>query len=486
MISRTPFFNQTVIVAGILNLILSCGLSLGFISSFLEQNAERNHLRFSSDVQKSIEIAGEIAFLPSIVIIPLLMQKKGRKIAIYATTLPLLLSWLISYDTKNVGTIITVNILHNVALGGAVATSSIIISEYCDPNYRATFLMLETAMMSLGILISHISGMLSCWGLISSVGILTTLTPLIATYFSPESPYWLTSQGHIIKAKECFYNLRGAHESALNELDDLLTTQKRKLQQMVIKPIRRLNLREKVVDYLKSLLKADFLKPLSTMILLFSFVGFSGENVVSNYSFRHVFNLANGKYIGTIILDVMTLICSLTACVLIQIIKRKTLFLFTGSFSLVFLAMTMILLILQSFEMFAKDYLWLVLSFITGFIMFMSLGTSALPFSILGELFPMSYKGIGSSLTCAYLWAFGNSILKWIPTLTAHIGVYGLLLLTLLSMSAILYVVNNVLPETHSKSLSEINELMKMSNCVVESKLEDNNTFDNLMLFIDV
>ncbi|XP_013183000.1 facilitated trehalose transporter Tret1 [Amyelois transitella] len=485
MINRSPFFNQIVIVSGILSIILSCGLSLGYMSCFLDQNAG-NHPIHNKNLQKSIEIAGEIVFLPSIVIVPFVMQKMGRKKAIYATTVPLLLGWLISFDNRNFGSIITVNILHNTALGGAVATSSVIISEYCDPHYRGIFLMLETAMMSLGILISHISGMLTCWEFISSIGVSTSIVALIANYFSPESPYWLTSQGHIVRATECFYFLRGAHGEALNELDVLLTSQKRKLQLKALKPIQRLNFREKITDYVKFLLKADFLKPLSIMILLFSFVGFSGENFVSNYSLRHVFNLTNGKYIGTIILDVMTLICSLTACILIQIVKRKTLFLFTGSFSIIFLAMTSILLILQSFNIFSKDYLWLVLSFITGFVMFMSLGTSALPFSILGEIFPTSYKGIGSSLTCAYLWAFGNSLLKWIPNLTTYIGLHGILLITIVSMSAMLYVISKIMPETSNKNLLEIEDLLKISNNEVENDFEDSNTFDNLKLFIEV
>lgn len=384
-----------------------------------------------------------------------------------------------------------VNILHNISLGGAVTISSVIIAEFCSPNYRGMFLMLETAMISLGVLLSHISEIFSCWRLISALGFLTATYSLVVIYFWPESPYWLLSQGHMVKCTDSFRWLRGDDEEAFKELEEMLKTQKLKMQLKALRPIKKMNFKEKAVNYLKSLLTVDFLKPLSIMILLFSFVGFGGENIVSSYSLRDVFKLTNGKYIGTIILDVLTVVCSLTACVLIQIVKRKTLFLFTGSFSVIFLALTSLLLFLQSIEMFSKDYLWLFLSLVTGFIMFMSLGTTALPFSLLGEIFPMSYKGIGSSLTCAYLWAFGNTILKLVPSLTEIIGVHGMLFLTIICMMIILIISNKVMPETNTKTLVEIEQLMnsKKIDDYNSVDLKDNDemeNFDRLKLFIEV
>lgn len=418
------------------------------------------------------------------------MQKKGRRIASLATILPLIFSWLISFD-KHFWTLVVVNILHNISLGGAVTISSVIIAEFCSPKYRGMFLMLETAMISLGVLLSHVSGMFSCWRLISTLGFLTAVYSLVVIYFWPESPYWLLSQGHMVKCTDSFRWLRGDDDDAFKELEEMLKTQKLKMQLRALRPVKKMEVKEKVLNYLKSLLTADFLKPLSIMILLFSFVGFGGENIVSNYSLRDVFKLTNGKYIGTIILDVLTLVCSLTACVLIQIVRRKTLFLFTGSFSVIFLAFACLLLFLQSIELFSKDYLWLFLSVVTGFVMFMSLGTTAIPFSLLGEIFPMSYKGIGSSLTCAYLWAFGNTIMKLVPSLTETIGIHGMLFLTILCMMIILIISNKVMPETNTKTLLEIEQLMSSKksddyNAVDLNENDDLENFDGLKLFIDV
>ncbi|KAM3958504.1 trehalose transporter 1-like protein [Aphomia sociella] len=489
---RTPLHHQIFVISGVLSTIISCGLGLGYLSNYLEQNTADSVHSLSDKSLRYIEAAGEIAFLPSIVIIPIVLQKKGRKLASVVTTTPLLLSWLISFDANNFICLLLVNILHNISLGGAVTISSIVITEYCNPRYRSMFLMLETAMISLGVMLSHLFGMFLHWNMISSLGVATAFISLIIIYFSPESPYWLISQGHIIKGTEIFRLLRGTDEDSVEELEILLITQKRKLQLKALKPIKPLDFRQKIMDYLKSLLNADFLKPLSIMILLFSFVGFGGENIISNYSLTDVFELTNGKYIGTIILDVITLICSLTACVLVQIVKRKTLFLFTGSFSVLFLGLTSILLFLQSFDIFSKDYLWLVLTLVTGFVMFMSLGTTALPFSLLGELFPMSYKGVGSSLTCAYLWAFGNSLFKSVPFISNTIGVHGMMLLSIVAMIIILILINKIMPETDTKTLLEIQQLMKLSKdgdyVVPNSPYEqgENENFDRLRLFIEV
>lgn len=352
--------------------------------------------------------------------------------------------------------------------------------------------MLETAMISLGVLLSHVLSTFSLWNVTSTLGLFIALYSVIVVYFWPESPHWLMNQGHMVKATEIFQWLRGHDEEAYKELETMMKAQKMKLLQEALRPIKKIHLKERSVKYLKSLLKSDFLKPLSIMILLFSFVGFGNESV-SNYSIKDVFNLSNGKYIGTIVLDVLTLVCSLTACVLIQIVRRKTLFLITGSFSVICIALTCLLLFLQSLELFSKEFLWLFLSLVTGFVMFMSLGTSALPFTLLGEIFPMSYKGIGSSLTCAYLWAFGNSMIMLVPSLTERIGVHGTTFLLLILMIVILVVLNKILPETNSKTLLEIEDIIisdkKTDNdydIVNVTEQEEMENFDRLKLFIEV
>lgn len=352
--------------------------------------------------------------------------------------------------------------------------------------------MLETAMISLGVLLSHVSGMFASWGMISVLGILTATYSFIVMYNCPESPHWLINQGHMVKSTESFRWLRGDDEEAFEELDVMLKTQTLQLQLQALRPIRNIDIKEKVFAFIKSLLTADFLRPLSIMILLFSFIGFGGENVVSNYSLRNIFKLTNGKYIDTKVLDVLTLVCSLTACIFVQIVKRKTLFVFTGSISIIILALISFLLLLQSIELFPRDYLWLFLSLITGFVMFMSLGTTALPFSLLGEIFPMSYKGIGSSLTCAYMWAFGNSILKLAPSIKESIGLHGFLFLVLVSMAIIIIILTKLMPETNSKTLFEIEQLMKCKNNEDEYEalnvieMEEINKLDKLKLFIEV
>lgn len=429
--------------------------------------------------------------MPSIVIIPYIMQKKGRRVASLVTIIPLLFSWLISFDTGFTSSIIF-NILHNIALGGAVTISSVTIAEFCTPKYRGTFLMMETAMMFLGVLLSHVLNTFSLWNVTSTLGLTIALYSIIVVYAWPESPYWLMSQGHMVKASESFQWLRGHDEDAYKELEAMMNAQKMKLLLEALRPLKKIDLKERILKYLKSLLRADFIKPLSIMILLFSFVGFGNESV-SNFSLKDVFNLTNGKYIGTIVLDVLTLVCSLTACVLIQIVRRKTLFIITGSFSVICIALTCLLLFFKSFELFSSEHLWVFLSLVTGFVMFMSLGTSALPFTLLGEIFPMSYKGIGSSLTCAYLWAFGNSIIKLVPSLTKYIGVNGTAFLFLVLMIVILVILNKVMPETNSKTLLEIEDMIISDkktdnnyNIVSVVEQEEMENFDRLKLFIEV
>lgn len=417
------------------------------------------------------------------------MQKKGRRTATFVTIAPLLLGWILSFLVKTKVGFMFINIFHSFSIGGAVAISSIIVSEYCAPRYRAAFLMSETVMLSMGILISHLCGVFTYLNLIPSFGILTASYSILITYLSPESPYWLITQNHLIKCTEVFYWLRGENEESKKEINHLLKTYKAKIQENALRPIINMSLRNKIVSYLQNLMKTDFLKPLSIMILLFSFVGFGGESLAINFSFRDIFNLTNGKYIGTIILDVITLVCSLTACVLVQLVKRKTLFLFTGSVSILFLMATTLFVFLQTLGMISPDHTWLFLAFGTLFTMFMSLGTTALPFSLLGEIFPLSYKGVGSSLTCAYLWAFGNSILRFVPHLSRTIGIHTILFVFIACMIIILIILSKLLPETGADSLVDIEHFItsdKNVNNIYEVVNEDEvESFDKLRLFIE-
>ncbi|KAG7300083.1 hypothetical protein JYU34_015619 [Plutella xylostella] len=488
-IFKSPVVNQALVAVGVLSTMLSCGLSLGYTAAYMDSQKTTDDVL--PDGLKTIETCGEFAFIPAIIFIPVTMQRKGRRIASYATTVPLLLSWIISYYSNNQA-VLLVNSLQNFALGGAVSTSSVTISEYCSPQSRGAILMLETAMISLGVLISHVFGMYSHWRLISFLGFVSSFTALFASLFWLESPYWLVSEGQIMRGTETFYWLRGFSDEACKELDAVQMLHKVKSQMQALKPVKRMHLRQQIKDFIKSLLNADFLRPLSIMILLFSFVGFGGENVTASSSYHDVFKLTYGKYIGTIILDVLSLVCSLIACVLIHIVRRKTLFIFTGSCSLVFLAVTSLVLFLQTFDMFSQEYVWLILTFSTGFAMFMSLGTTALPLSLLGEMFPMSYKGVGCSLTCAYLWAFGKSILKNIPFLTRSLGLPTFTLIALIFMIVILIVLNKIMPETYMKSIVEIEHIVNKKHERKEYKsvnvTDENETdaFDKIKLFLQV
>ncbi|XP_072938173.1 facilitated trehalose transporter Tret1-like [Epargyreus clarus] len=483
---KTPLTNQLFVVSGIYSAIVSCGLGLGYP----EVSYNSNDLSWKEPNIRYAETVGEISFVLSVFLIPYFSDKRGRKMANVIATLSLLLSWIIRIFSLNFLSHIIINVLFNIGLGGTVAISSVIISEYCSPKYRSAFLLLETAAISFGILLSHTCNIFSETTLISTFGMLFSGTNLVMVNYWPESPYWLISQDHFLSCMEAFCHLHGTDEEASKELKLMLETQKIKLQLEALKPVRRLKIRERIKSYMRSLLKAEFLRPLSIAILLFTFIGFGGENVAANYAIRDIFNL-NKKYIGTIVLDVLSLICSLTACVLIQIVKRKTLFMFTGSCSVMFLALISLFLSLKSFNLISQDYIWLYLTWVTGFSMFMSLGTTALPFSILGEIFPMSYKGIGNSVTCAYFWAFGNSLFKLVPWLAASIGMYGVFILSITFMTAILLIVNNILPETSILSLVEIEKLFKVEggdiseNVVGVAEPEENTRFDGLKLLIE-
>ncbi|XP_028158509.1 uncharacterized protein LOC114351468 [Ostrinia furnacalis] len=154
---RFSFSNQVFVVIGILSTLLSNGLGIGFLPIIVSDEINgSNHKLLDEQSLSYLEAAGELAFIASILIIPLTMQKKGRKVANIVTIMPAFLGWVLSFNAGKFFSLVIINALHNISLGGAVSISSTLMSEFCSFKYTGLFFMIEIAMITLGILLCHI------------------------------------------------------------------------------------------------------------------------------------------------------------------------------------------------------------------------------------------------------------------------------------------------------------------------------------------
>lgn len=451
----SPLVRQLYTISAIFSTIFSCGLGLGLFNVLADKTILKDD-NWNVNVHAScvLGITGEIAFVPSVIIIPYIMQRKGRRKASLATILPIFIAWTLIFTSTSLTLLIIFNVFLIISIGGAIAISSVIISEYTAPKFRSSILMFEIVVLSLGIFVSNLCGVHGYLQIVPYVGIISASYAAIVTHYWKESPYWLINEGYMERSTENFYWLRGMNEEARKEMNTLLMIYKAKIQVDALKPILKRSFYARIMKYIKTLWRTDFLRPLSIMISLFTFVVFA-ESLSKYFSFKDLFNSPE-EYNGAIIIGIITVLCSVTACVLLRFERRKTLFMITSSISVLFLFLAGIYLRLQTFGALSPKYVWLYAVFGTLFVMFMSLSTIALPFSLLGEIFPMPYKSVGSSLACIYLWVFRNIVLRFGPLLSTVIGKHGMIIIIALLMTILLIVVKKMLPETHGKSLVEI------------------------------
>lgn len=116
---------------------------------------------------------------------------------------------------------------------------------------------------------------------------------------------------------------------------------------------------------------------------------------------------------------------------------------------------------LKSFDYDVDAFNWIPI-FSFSFVIFISnCGILTLTFLIITEVMPEELKNFGTSFCTQMIWLFAFLILKYLPFLTANLGMHGSMFLfagVCLSSALFIFI---VLPETKGRSHAEIMELLQ-------------------------
>lgn len=312
-----------------------------------------------------------------------------------------------------------------------------------------------TFSISLGILFGHLLGTFLYWKDVAIICAIFPVTICIALSFVPESPFWLLSQNRIEDAKESFRWLRGCSPEAQAEIENLVskhnvTKREEKALEMSAFGILKINLK-----------KPEFVKPLGLILFFFMVMQFSGVNSVAFYTITLMKNITtDNEYLSMFIIDIVRVVMSLIACILLKICYRRTLVIVSG------LGTTISMISVSLFLWMNKSNpselnSWGSMCFLIGYICFMSIGLFPLPWCLIGELFPLSTRSIGSGITSCFNFICFFIVVKSAPSLFLSLDVYGTFFIygcVALVGTAVLYF---LLPETKNKTLQEIEEEFK-------------------------
>ncbi|XP_058458314.1 facilitated trehalose transporter Tret1-2 homolog isoform X2 [Malaya genurostris] len=386
----------------------------------------------------------------------LLMEKFGRKTTHLILNISFavgfcVLSMALTYDMILVGRFIT-----GFSCGLVGPPASVYIAETSHPKYRGILLAGVTFAVSSGILVSHVFGTFFHWKMAALFCSFFMAVSYIFVVLCPESPTWLLSKGKRHEAECAFHWLRGYDAESTKEFNDMAAKYGGNNDASASK--------ESPPTLMENVLRKEFIIPLVTLLLFFFTMQFSGVNIVAFYSIslmRTTIGNNINEYLAMLIVDLVRVITSLLACILLRSVGRRPLAMLSGCGTTVSLIGLSIFLYFQTSIQLYQNLSWMSLIFLISYIIFIGIGLFPLPWCMSGEIFPIATRGIGSGLTSSFNFICFFIVIKTGPTLFETVGtngtfmVYGIISLI---GTLLLYM---ILPETKNRTLQEIEDTFR-------------------------
>lgn len=169
-------------------LVTQPGINMVYSNIFLD------HYEFT-DVSELSWLTSILVFCTPIgaIAIGIIMDRIGRKNAFLLTSVPLLISWsIISVaQPENMRLIYACRFFAGIG-GGMTSMVVVYVSEISHSSYRQVLLSLNSVFFSVGVLFATTVGLIFQWQMVNMIFfIFTAVTTVLLVTFLPESPVWL-------------------------------------------------------------------------------------------------------------------------------------------------------------------------------------------------------------------------------------------------------------------------------------------------------
>ncbi|MCK0191568.1 sugar porter family MFS transporter [Arenibacter sp. F20364] len=411
--------------------------AIGFIESKFSLNADMKGWAVSSAILGCIfgvAIAGYIA------------DRIGRKKALIITAILFAVSAIGCALAETFSQLVIARIVGGIGVGAASMLSPLYISEIAPAHKRGMLVSLYQLAIVVGINIVFflnyiIAGLYGeqwnvdmGWRFMLGSETIPAVLFLIALFFVPESPRWLTKEGR--------------DEEALDILTRINT---KEIAQSVHKDIKLVLGQEK--GTLKELFAPGLRVAMIVGVILALFSQITGINAIMYYAPEILKDAGFGvdsALMQTVIIGVINTIFTFVAIMYIDKLGRRTLLLWGVS--------GMILCLLGIGTLF---YLGLttgpwVLILILGFVGCFGTSLGPIPWVLISEIFPTKTRGIAMSLSIMVLWIGVWFISQFTPVLLDKIGGAFTFWLFMINAIILLIFTYKMIPETKGKTLEEI------------------------------
>ncbi|XP_065205794.1 facilitated trehalose transporter Tret1-like [Planococcus citri] len=402
--------------------------------------------RFKLDADQKTWIASSLGILSPVgsVCSGVIMDFCGRKIYLLITFIPFIISWIIisfaaSFEMLFVGMLI---------LGFGIGVSfcvSTYISEISVPKNRGALLGLTEVAYNVGVTVCSFLLYNIVWHEAAIVFAVLSIIFMFSTLLLPESPVWLYSRGKREKSVKILSSLRCSKvENITDEIKDMEKNceEERKTS---------------CGETLKNITRAW--KPFLITIVLFAFLQHTGYSIMVAYTImifdRLELPLESTKI--TIMYSAVGFIGSVATPFFMHRMGRKTVL---GLSSFCMGACVIVVGVYEEIFYHQNEKLFAYIVPIAFYVYTLACNIGVLPISFMigGELFPNEVRGTMNGLYGVFAYAYWALTLKFYPKFMNFYGIKITMWVFAISCFIVSLFAAFILPETHGKTLNEVQE----------------------------
>jgi sugar porter (SP) family MFS transporter len=332
-----------------------------------------------------------------------------------------------------------------IAVGASSATVPTYLAELAPGKVRGKLASLNQLMIVSGILIAYIVDDILAdsanWRAMIAAAIVPAVVLLVGMLRMPESPRWLLKNGRPDEARAVLHStLQG--QGVEQEFDE-------------ITEIIRLD-GEQQKGTLKDL-TAKWARPALVVALILA-VGqqFSGVNAVNTYAPIMFNNLGFGaaaSLLAAVVLGIVKVLFTVGEMFVVDKWGRRPLLQLGGAL----MAVTLIVLglcvtLIKDTGVIGPVTLVLLILFLAGY----ELGWGAVVWVMIGEVFPLRVRGIGTGTASVVLWAATFTITFVFPVMYTGLGLAGAAWIFAAVCVILVLLVTKFVPETKGRTLEQI------------------------------
>ncbi|XP_057320888.1 facilitated trehalose transporter Tret1-like [Microplitis mediator] len=394
-------------------------------------------------------------------IVGFLMEAFGRVRTLQLGAIPCIIGWILIATAQNIPMILVGRFLTGLAIATSTSPSIVYITEVATPDLRGSLMSFGPTLASFGMLLSYLKGAYLPWRLVAWLATIYAVVPIfLVQFFVPESPVWLVSKGRIDEAKKSLERIYKSEEKGFGKVSpaEQAFTTIMKENEIKLSEQRR-SKRGSTSTKLRAFLKPTGWKPMFILFLFFLFQQFSGIYITLFYAVTWFQEVKSGvdEYVASILVGLTRFLCSMVNTWLLRRYKRRPLCIISA------LGMAICMSISGYFTLQIKNGStsgnWVPVLGLLLYVCTSMIGMLTIPWTMTAELFPSEIRGIAQSFSYAMANALMFAAVQSYRDLSALLGGSHAIqwFFAGVSVGAAAFVWL-LLPETHGKKLSEIEE----------------------------